>query len=553
MNLVDRVVSAFSPEQGVKREAARQRLSAMTALNPAGLILDRGGYDGGRTDRRETRGWRARLRGPNADQGKGRDTVIARSRSAVMNMPMGTAAIERPVAFIVGSGLMAIPDIDPEAVGQSEEVVAKIGKRIATDYDEYMASTDADAERTATGYGLQEIIMRSVLGDGDVLQVRVMPDNQRGRVSATATKLIEADRVASPFGHREGERLANGNVCVFGVELDEYAAPVAFHVLKSPRDSRVGLARRANDTVRIEAWGEKTGMWSAILLMHKKRPEQARGVSILAPVIELLCQISDLTKAEAFAAVLTSMLAITYKTPGAQPFPEPIYADTTNDADRIVQGGVSGGESAPRGDYRLEAGSVLELDTDAEVDVSSPGRPNPAFDPFFQALCRQLAAATSIPFEVLNLHFTASYSASRGALEVMYLFVRRWREWLACTSEQPRYQAWLYEQVSRGRYRLPGFLNDVAKRAAWSRVRFRGDGKISLDPAREAKGFETAQAHGWRTGAEITAEMTGGDYDANIQRRGREHKAFVDAGLPIPNQNGGGTAPAPDEDTKGKE
>ena len=35
--------------------------------------------------------------------------------------------------------------------------------------------------------------------------------------------------------------------------------------------------------------------------------------------------------------------------------------------------------------------------------------------------------------------------------------------------------------------------------------------------------------------------LTGGDYDANIQRRGREHKQFIDAGLPIPNARGGGS------------
>jgi capsid protein len=87
---------------------------------------------------------------------------------------------------------------------------------------------------------------------------------------------------------------------------------------------------------------------------------------------------------------------------------------------------------------------------------------------------------------------------------------------------------------------LPGFLTDENKRAAWSRVRFRGDGKLSMDPAREAKALEIHEAHGWSTGAQITAELNGGDYDANVTARIAEHQRFVAGGLPIPNVVGGG-------------
>jgi hypothetical protein len=42
------------------------------------------------------------------------------------------------------------------------------------------------------------------------------------------------------------------------------------------------------------------------------------------------------------------------------------------------------------------------------------------------------------------------------------------------------------------------------------------------------------------TGAQITAELNGGDYDANVTARIAEHQRFVDGGLPIPNVVGGG-------------
>lgn len=564
-NLMDRMVGAFAPERALRRVAARASLAAATALtapatDPGGGVFGRGGYKGGHGDRRQTRGWWARARSANADVLGDQKTVIARSRDAAMNMPLATAAIERPITFTVGTGLMAIPDLDAEALGISEDEALRLSSLIAGDFDNYMASTDPDAERTATGYGLQEIVLRSVLESGDVDGLRVMPEGQKGRLSDTAWKLIEADRIVSPFSHRDGERLkegpGRGNVCAGGVEVDEYGAPIAHHILRRPPSSFGGTTisgRMAGDTARIPIWGEETDLPSVVHVMAKRRPEQFRGVSMLAPVLEALKQVSDLTEAELFASVMQAMLAIIYKSPGAQAMPEPDYGDEGAAEPGIVTGGISAPPVGPMSGIRFEAGTVLEIDSEAGAEMKSPGRPNPAFDPFFMAMAKQIAAAVEVPIEVLLLAFTASYSASRGALEVFYIKVRQRREWLASHWCAPGYRAWLFEQVARGRYPLTGFLSDPEMRARWSNVRFRGDGKISLDPAREAKALEVQEAHAWRTGAEITAELTGGDYEMNVKRRAGEHRRFVAAGLPIPNQPGGGSAVEQGQASSGRE
>lgn len=558
-NMMDRMVAAFSPERGLKRMAARASLAAATAMtaprggaptDPAGRLWGRGGYKGAHSDRRQTRGWFARARSANADVLGDQKTMVARGRDATMNMPLATAAVERPITFAVGSGLMAIPDFDAERLGIADDEAQKLASQVSADYDEYMSSTDPDAERSATGYGLQDVILRSVLEAGDVLQVRVMPQNQVGRSHETAWKLYEADRILSPFGHNEGERIAQGqdgagNVCAGGVEVDDFGAPIAFHVLKQPPQAfgfTTMQGRLAGDTIRILAWGDNSKLPTAQLIMQKRRAEQFRGVSILAPVMEVLRQVSDLTEAELFAAVLQAMIAIVYKSPGAQAMPEPQYGEGTREP---AQAGLDV-PTNPMANYRLEAGTILEIDSEAGATPWATSRPNNAFDPFFMTLAKQIAAAIEVPLEILLLAFTASYSASRGALEVFYIRVRKWREWLASHAETPRYQAWLYEQVAKGAYpQMKGFLANDRLRGLWSRVRFRGDGKISLDPARESIGYEKREAHAWQTGAEITAELTGGDYDANVRRRVGEFKRFVDGGLPIPNAVGGGATPPP--------
>lgn len=555
-NVFDKAIGIFSPERALRRVAARAGLSAATSLTePGGRIFGRGGYQGGHGDRRQTRGWWPRLRSANADTLGDQRTLIARARSAAMNMPLATAAIERPITFTIGTGLMAIPVLDAARLGITEDEALELSSQIATDYDNYMASTDPDAERTATGYGLQEIVMRGVLESGDIVALRVMPQEQLGRRHETAWKLYEADRVVSPAGHTEGERIAAGregagHVCAGGIEVDDYGAPIAAHILKKPPEAfgATGASSRVQgDTVRVEVWGAKSGLPSLVHVLAKRRPEQFRGVSILAPVLEALQQVSTLTESELFAAIMQAMIAVIYKSPGAQAMPEPDYGGQSSDGGVTVTGeGARGLDDAsrPMANYRMEPGTVLEIDTEDGAEMKTPGRPNPAFDPFFMALAKQIAAAIEIPIEVLMLSFEASYSASRGALEVFYLTVRKRREWLGSLWCTPGYEAWLFEQVAKGRYRMPGFFSNARRRELWSNVQHRGDGKITLDPAREAKAFEVYEAHAWRTGAEITAELTGGDYDANVRRRAGEHKRFVDAGLPIPNAKGGGSDPA---------
>ncbi len=542
-NMIDRAVAAVSPARAAKRLADRASYAAIAAAvtDPGGKIDRRGGYRAGQSDRRQTRGWRAKPKSANSD-GLGRQKdLIGRSRDAAMNLPPATAAIERNVTFTVGTGLLAIPDLDAEKLGLTPEEKAEWTARIMRDYDAYMSSMDPDAERTCTGYGQQEVVLRGTLESGDILALRCWPDDQIGRVHMTAWKLLEAERVVSPFGHTEGKPSSGngGRVIVGGVEMDSYSSPVAFHALKKAADTP--NSRTANDTERFPAWGEKTQLPSAILVFDKRRAEQARGVPFLAPVLELVKTFADATDAAALSLVLQSMLAVIYKSPGAGAMPEPEYG-----TGELVQAEGEPETLAKQNssDIAYEPGMVLELDTDTEVDLKSPGKDNPVFEKFFETLMTMIGAATGTPFGVLMARFNNSYTASKGELELFYKeIVRRVAKFEAAWCN-PHFKCWMYERVARGIYDLPGFLDDLEVREAWCSVRWAGDGKISLDPYRERRAFEIDEAHGWQTGQQITAQINGGDHDANIQRRGMEHRRFVEEGLPIPNAQGGGVAPA---------
>lgn len=527
--LLDRAVSFFAPRAGAERIMARTQIATATSM------FGGGGYRGAQTEQRGRKGRAARARSANADMLPSSERLRAAQRDAVMNDPIATAAIGRMVTFTIGTGLMSIPAIDGETLGLTADEVDALQRRIAIDYDAYMASKDVDAERKSTGYGQQAVSYRGAITSGDMIKLRVMPEDQPGRVVETAWKLIEADRLRNPPGVMDGGiDPRTGNEIAGGVEVDRWGAPVAYHILKQhPGDLQLrGGAHQAPE--RIEAWDRALSLPRVVHIYAKERPEQVRGIGMLATVIEPLRTISDASEAELYATVMSAMIAVVYKSPGATPMPEPDYGDGDGGE------GEHGAAAAPDqpNEYKFEAGSVMEIDSDAEVDIKSPGRPNSAFDPFFQAICRQIGAAIGVPHGVLMLMFNSSYTASKAELEALYMKVRAERAWIGGDDCVPTYICFLAEKVARGDYSMPGFFADLRLRAAWCGVDWRGDGKISLNPLQEAKGFETQQSNGWRTGEEITAELTGGSFRENIAKRGSEHRAWVAEGLPIPSQPG---------------
>lgn len=526
-NLIDRAVGFVDPVAGAARVRARAQMAASAAV-----FGGSGGYRGAQADRTKRRGWFARARSANADTLPGSDRLRAEQRDAAMNQPIATAALNRKVTFVIGTGLMVIPGVDGARLGLTPEQQAVWEALLAKDYDGYMASKDPDATRTRTGYGMQSVSARGCYTSGDVLKLRVMPQGQPGRVMETAWKLVEADRLRNPLQVADGAvDPLTGNMITGGIETDSNGAPVAYHILKQhPGD----LVLRGMDSMipeRIEAWDTDLQLPRVVHVAHRPRPEQLRGVGMLAPVLEPLKTVSDLSDAELFAAVMSAMIAIVYKSPGAGAMPEPDYGDGSDGAAPTAAGPQPPEMAA--GGYKLESGSVLEIDTDAEVDMKSPGRPNSAFDPFFKAIVQQIGAAIDIPAGVLMLLFNSSYTASKAELEALYLTVRGERAWFAGDDCDPTYECFVAEKVARGDYLMPGFFADLAVRAAWLGRDWRGDGKISLNPAQEANGYKIQQDNGWKTGEQITAELTGGSYAENIRKRGVEHRAWVAEGLPV--------------------
>ena len=514
--VVDRVVSYFDPIRGAERHRARMMLALA------------GGYTGAKRDRRATSQWSTGSGSADADILPDLPVLRDRSRDLSRNAPLAGGVISTVVTNVVGTGLDPQSQIDRDLLNIGDEAADAWQRAAEREWWLWAGSQECDITRTQDFCGLQDMALRSVLESGDVLVLKRYVERP-GSPYGLKLQFVEGDRVSNPDFRTDQDTLPSGNRVSGGVELDTNGAPVAYHVLRQhPGDIRIG--KEAFQWDRIEAFGAESGERMALHLYRRLRPGQTRGVPYLAPVIEPFKQLSRYSESELMAAVVSSFFTVFVKT-------------ETGEGLNVATPTAETGGLRNDDDYKLAPGAMLDLMPGEDVTFANPSRPNAAFDPFVLALCRQIGVALEIPYEILIKHFTSSYSAARAALLEAWKFFRARRQWLTSSFCQPVYEAVITEAVAMGRLEAPGFFEDPLLRQAWLETKWTGPPAGQIDPEAEVNAARKRMALGVSTGAQETAELTGGDIERNIKQLGKERDLREAAGLvPDPTVDTAGAA-----------
>lgn len=513
-NLLDKAIAYVAPRVAAKRLQSRMTLTAL------------GAYNGASFNRPGLAGWAPRAADAVSDINCDLPTLRARSRDLGRNAPIAGGAINTMVTNVIGTGLTLQPQPDRDVLGLSDQDAEAWAATARREWCLWSESRDCDITRAQNFYELQALIFRSALESGDVFVL--LPSVERQDSPYTlALQVIEADRVCNPGLVADTAKISGG------VELDEHGAPVAYHVCRQHPGS---LLRRSEfKWDRIPAFGQQSGRRNVLHLFDKRRADQIRGVPILAPVIEPLKQLQRYTDAELQAAVISGLFAVFVKM-DPEAFQDMFDQDgkTAYLNSAMRWDGTINGSSMDSG-----GGKAINLLPGEEVDSSNPGRPNAAFDPFVQAILRQVGALLELPFEILIKHYTSSYTAARAAMLDAWRFFRGRRDWIASGITQPVYEALLDEGVARGRVAAAGYFADAAIRKAWRTAAWIGDGPGSVDPVKEVTAAEKRIDLGISTRAAESILHDGGDWRAKHKQLVEENKARQRDGL------GAVAAPAP--------
>ncbi len=485
----DRLIEAVAPERALRRMQAR-----------ALLALHTGGYEGAAPDRRATKTWWPRSSDADGDLLGDLDSLRGRSRDLVRNSPLAGGALSSVVTNVVGSGLLLQARLDRKILGLSDEIADAWESNTEREWRLWSESADADLCRTIDFTRIQELAFRQTLENGDIFILR-RHRQRSGSPYSLCLQLVEADRVCNPNFTLDTLRLAGG------IEKDADGAPVNYHILKQHPGSLISAAR---EWVSVPVYGDQSGVRSALHLFKLQRPGQSRGVPYLAPVIEPLRQLARYTEAEIMAAVVSGMFTVFVKS-------------------EVPGGGLapmtSSGPGAPAqvdGEYQLGPGAIVDLGRDESIETANPGRPNTAFDPFVQAVLRQIGVALELPYEFLIKHYTSSYTAARAAILDAWRFFLVRRDWLIRVLCAPVYEMWMIEAVALGRIAAPGFFGDPLIRKAWLGAEWIGPSKGQVDELKEVKAAKERIDMGVSTLSEETSQLTGGDWERKHPQRVKE-------------------------------
>jgi lambda family phage portal protein len=512
-NVIDRAIDGLIRPFNPVRVARRQQARGASAFIAWGS-----GYTGARWDRNATKTWLA----PNlaADETTLWDliTLRARSRDLIRNNPIATGAVNTVIQNVVGSGLKLQSRPDAEALGMQDEAAAKFARTVEREFRLFADTTDCDINRRLNFYALQDLAFRSALEGGDAFALLPMVKRMNA-VYQTCIQLIEAERVANPVGQSDNVNLRAG------IAIDDNGTPLSYHVRKFHPFSTAGTTDMSGTTVA--AFGTRTGRRNILHLMDPKRPGQTRGVPYLASVIEPLKMLDRYSEAEITAAVISAMFTVFITTPTGDGLLGD--ANTISGIGEVNAPGANG--ALGPNDVALGNGSIIDLMPGEKPEFANPMRPNAGFDPFVQAVMRQIGMALSIPFEVLIKHYTASYSAARAAILDAWQFFNNRRAWLAMVFCQPVYETWFEEAVAFGRIQAPGFLADAALRRAYLKAEWVGDAQPTIDPLKEAQAAGERLQIGVSTLADETLSLTGKIWEDQHAQQVRERQKRLADGL----------------------
>lgn len=483
------------------------------------------GYSEAGASRRKKsmRGWDSTSLTPQEDIDQNLDLLRQRSRSLYISSPLATSAIKTNRTNVVGAGLKLKARIDYEYLGMTKESADTWEKNTEKEFNLWAESRWCDAMRLNNFYELQQLALMSWLMNGDVFAINKRAEAKPWMPYMLRLHLIEADRVSSPQKYLNDTTIAkapDGNWIYNGVEIDSSGAIVAYHICNRYPNSN--LSGRANQWTRVEAFGSKTGEPNVLQLMESERCEQYRGIPYLAPVIEVIKQISRYTEAELMAAIIESFFTAFIKVDAPKnEFP---FEDSIQEEDRIETDASA---------YELGPGTINVLGKGEDVIFGDPKRPTSGFDTFVTAMAKHAGAALEIPYELLLKNFASSYSASRAALLEAWKSFKMRRSWFANDFCQPIYELWLSEAVAIGRVNAPGFFIDPAIRKAWSNASWNGPSPGQIDPTKEVDAATKRVEQGFSTRERETIELTGGNWDENVAQVARENQLLSEANSPF--------------------
>jgi lambda family phage portal protein len=422
--------------------------------------------------------WQPYPGSPDSDLLPEQATIRSRSRDLARNNGVAGSALQTQLDNVLGCGLWLAPTPDYTLLKLDRKWASAWRRPVKALWRNWFETNWCDAGRSLTGDALATQVFSGAFLNGDGVALPLWLPEAMAPLS-TRLQVIESDRLCNPNFASDSARLRGG------VEIDQYGAPVAYHIRKShPGDTMLYASGAEFTWERIPA----TTAWGRRRMIHahnKDRAGQSRGIPALAGVMRQFKVLGDFQNAQLKSAVVNAMVGLVVESALSQ---EGLLELLSNNSDALTRytEGLAGRQRAAV-DFS-GGGMILPIPLGDKVSGFTPGRPSTADEAFLHTAFTYIAAGLNMPVQLLTKDFSKmNYSSARVALmEGMRFFGGR-RNWLALGFYQPCYELFMEEMVEAGEIEAPGFYEN---KTAWCRARWIGPGRGWVDQMKEAQAAE---------------------------------------------------------------
>jgi lambda family phage portal protein len=445
--------------------------------------------------------WFPSIASPDDEVLQTREQLVARARDLYRNHAVIHGAVEKIADAIIGNRVMlnAQPahdllkrnlewSINWSLTAQAEFKVWGYGSRF---------SCDAAQEQTIGQLARTAFIGWFVDGEG----LAVLRNRDAGERYTTCVELIDPDRLSTPSGMIDNQKLPNGNTMFAGIEYNDFNAPIAYH-FRVAHPSKAAQGTDSFRWVRIERFSPD-GRPQVIHTFRRTRANQRRGVSQLASVIKRVRMNDRYDQAELDAALFDAINAGVVQS--GYPPAEVAQAFAPDGGAESSDAWSFQGQMAYRAKNGVKMQGVRMVQTlpGEQIHWKQPARPAANYPAFKGAGQHDMAAGVGLSYPQISEDWAdINYSSARTLLN------EKWRGFDTITTEfcsqfmTPIYQALLFEMVAIGTVKVPGGAGRFSEvRGLLGYASWLTPGRGTIDPMKEEQAADIAINGGRSTSA----------------------------------------------------
>ncbi len=482
--------------------------------------------------------WRPPLRSANADLLPEKNILDAKSRDLIRNDAFVAGATTIWKDSIVGAKFMLNSRPMTKILWGKEDEIweEEFQEEVEAKFDLWAESQHGwpDAARHNNFTAIIRLMVGVDIAGGEILGLaQWMPD--RGQPFRTAFQMIDCDRLSDPALQQSNPDLTRR--LRKGVEVDRFGGAVAYwirntHPSEGPFHDYTNL--ESQRWVRVPAarpWGRQ----NVLHVYEQMRPEQSRGVSMLASALNEMKMTKNFRKAQLQRAIIAASYAASFESELPNDVSLALGAGYASDGNATTQYMLdylasvqeySGGAK----NLHMDGAQIPVLPPGTKLNLQNPGAASPDHAEYEMSLLRYTASALNMPVEqFMHDYRENNYSGIRASLGESWKTMQTRKRMVAERGANFIYRLWFEEAMNAGQFEslkrrnVPAFYEGL-NAEAYCACDWIGAGRGTIDPLKETQADILAVKNGLETKEFVIARRTGKDYRRVAKQIQRERK-----------------------------